>query len=258
MRKTNEKFWLWAGLAAGAVVLGLLLLGSVCRNRDRTQLPYQPTRAPTQVPTQSVPPDSGFTAATLETEALPGLESDELAQQGLQIRSVGSYTGAFVEDGTNDIVSGVAMLVLENRSGEPIQYAEILLHGPDQTLSFVLSTLPDGEAMVVLEQNRQEYREGTDYTAELKSLALFDTPPSLHQDALAFQVLDGAVNISNISGADLTGDVVIYYKNFSQDLLYGGITYRVRIQGGMAAGEIRQIMAKHFTADSRILFVTIG
>ena len=107
-------------------------------------------------------------------------------------------------------------------------------------------------------QNRQEYREGTDYTAELKSLALFDTPPSLHQDALAFQVLDGAVNISNISGADLTGDVVIYYKNFSQDLLYGGITYRVRIQGGMAAGEIRQIMAKHFTADSRILFVTIG
>lgn len=300
MKKTSDKFWLWAFLAAGAVVLCLLLLISVRQSQGQSGTPYQPTRASTQPPTVSTalptdgsaapddptqPPTQNTQApetqpqqqetqesqesqesretqatepppSTQETEPVP--TEDPLAQQGLTILDIGSYTGAFVEDGSDEIVSGVAMLVLENHSGEAIQYAQILLHDGDQTLTFTLSTLPDGETIVVLEQDRQEYREGANYVAELSSLALFDTPPSLQEDLLEIQTLDGAVNITNISGADIDADIVIYYKNRSQDLLYGGITYRIRIQGGLGAAQIQQIMAQHFTAESRIMFVTIG
>ena len=65
--------------------------------------------------------------------------------------------------------------------------------------------------------------------------------------------------MTNISGQDIIGDVVIYYKNAAEDLYYGGITYRVRIEGGMKADEIKQIMASHFSdTGSKIMFVTAG
>ena len=88
---------------------------------------------------------------------------------------------------------------------------------------------------------------------------MFSEPLSLQEDKLQLQVLDGALNVVNISGADIEGDIVIYYKNAASDLLYGGITYRVRIEGGMKADEIKQIMASHFSdSGSRIMFVTVG
>jgi hypothetical protein len=52
---------------------------------------------------------------------------------------------------------------------------------------------------------------------------------------------------------------VIYYKNSASDLYYGGITYRIRIEGGLAAGEIRQAMGNHLSeSGSAVMFVTIG
>ena len=82
---------------------------------------------------------------------------------------------------------------------------------------------------------------------------------SLQEDKLQLQVLDGALNVINISGEDITGDVVIYYKNAAADVYYGGITYRVRIEGGIKADEIKQIMASHFSdSGSKVMFVTVG
>ena len=67
------------------------------------------------------------------------------------------------------------------------------------------------------------------------------------------------LNVTNISDEDITGDVVVYYKNASADMLYGGITYRVTISGGIKAGEIRQVVAGHFSdSGSRIMFATVG
>lgn len=92
-----------------------------------------------------------------------------------------------------------------------------------------------------------------------EKIAVFSEPVTLCEDQLKFQVLDGVINITNISAEDITSDIVIYYKNAAADLLYGGITYRIRLEGGLKAGEIRQITASHFTqSGSRIMFVTIG
>ena len=68
--------------------------------------------------------------------------------------------------------------------------------------------------------------------------------------------MDGALNVQNVSDAAITGDIYICYKNAASDLYYGGITYRARIEGGLAPGEIRQVMTGHYsTVGSAIVMV---
>ena len=179
---------------------------------------------------------------------------------GLQIKNVGSYAGIFMEDGTDEIVSGVLMLVVTNNSEDDIQYAEITIPVSDGEANFSLSTLPAGETVVLLEKNRMAYSAAEAYTgAAMKNVALFSEPVSLCEDQLELQILNGAINVTNISGEDIAGDIVVYYKNSADDIYYGGITYRVRIEGGLKAGEVRQIMASHFSGSgSTIMFATVG
>ena len=178
----------------------------------------------------------------------------------LQIINVGAYTGMYVEDGTDEVVSGVLMLVVKNFSKEAVQYAEITLPTENGDAKFTLSTLPAGESCVLLEQSRMQHTGSEDITRAVSdNVAVFSEELSLQEETLKFQVLDGAINITNISGEDIAGDIVVYYKNAAADLYYGGITYRVRIEGGLKADEIRQIMASHFSeSGSKLMFVTIG
>ena len=95
--------------------------------------------------------------------------------------------------------------------------------------------------------------------ASASAVTFMETEPSLLQDHLKIQSLDGAMNITNISGEDITGDIVIYYKNAAADLLYGGITYRITVRGGLKKDEVRQISVSHLSAvGSRVMFITIG
>ena len=180
--------------------------------------------------------------------------------KGLTLVEVGKYTGVYMEDGTDEIVSNVLMVIVRNDGEQNIQYAELTLPTAAGEAKFSLSTLPVGESMVLLEQNRMAWSDDENYTnVTAQNIAPFTDSMDLCEDLLSIQALDGVVNITNISGADISGDIVIYYKNASSDLLYGGITYRVRLEGGLKADEIRQITASHFSENgSRIMFVTVG
>ena len=57
----------------------------------------------------------------------------------------------------------------------------------------------------------------------------------------------------NAYSEDVLGDVVVYYKYAVDDVYYGGITFRVRVSGGLKSGEIRQIPAAHFDKESSVL-----
>lgn len=213
-------------------------------------------------PTATPPGTAAVTPGVAEQAPVVDTMQDVTADLGesLQIVNIGAYTGAYVEDGSDEVVSGVLMLVVKNNGQQAIQYAEISLPTENGDAKFTLSTLPAGESVVLLEQNRMEYTGKEDVTqAAASNVAEFSEPMSLQEDKLQLQVLDGALNVVNISGRDIEGDVVIYYKNAASDLYYGGITYRVRLEGGIKAEEIKQIMASHFSdTGSKIMFVTIG
>lgn len=254
-KKSGKRVALWIIIVLLAVVLIAAVL--LAWGLYKTEEP-EPVQTDPPAPTETVPPatQSMVDEILLETDVFSPIELD----RGLLITDIGKYTGVYMEDGTDEVVSGVLMLVVKNTGEQAIQYAEISLPSNGGEAKFTLSTLPAGESCVLLEQSRMEYNGFEDVSmAEATSVAVFKESLSLQEDKLQLQVLDGALNVVNISGADIEGDIVIYYKNAASDLLYGGITYRVRIEGGMKADEIKQIMASHFSdSGSRIMFVTVG
>ncbi len=192
-------------------------------------------------------------------------ESDENAVQlpivlcdGLQINSIGKYAGIYMEDGTDEVVSDLLMIELENTSEEDLHLAHIKLHYGDATAQFQVTNLPAGRRIILLEQNRMNYTASAPDSAEAENVA-FVEKFSMYEDKVQISALDGVINVRNISGADIDQDIYVYYKNTAGDIYYGGITYRVRIEGGLKKDEVRQMMASHFDQDTcQLLMVTIG
>ena len=237
-----------------AVVCGAVYL-MLQEPADAPEVPTPSSTAASDAAATDMPAETGDAPARLD-------ELDEVSialDFGMCITDVGKYTGIYMEDGSDEIVSGIMMIAVTNKGENDIQYAEIAMPVGGQTAHFSLTTLPVDATVILLEKDRMEYVPGDYTTAEVSSVALFQYPLTLCEDRLRIQILDGAINVTNISGADITGDIVIYYKNSAADVYYGGITYRVRLEGGLKAGEIRQIMASHFSAaGSSIMFVTCG
>lgn len=235
-------------IAVVLLVLALLLVWILMDSRDGAGDPSAE---------ETLPAESGMPATDPTGDA-------ELMEfnlgEGLTLLAVSKYTGIYMEDGTDEAVSNVLMMIVSNEGDRDIQYAEIMIPTSDGEARFKLSTLPVGEKIVLLEQNRMPWSAEEVYSdVKAENIAVFSEPLSLHEDQLEFQILDGALNVTNVSGENIAGDIVVYYKNAASDLLYGGITYRVRLEGGLKAGEIRQIMANHFgQSGSRIMFATIG
>lgn len=249
MSKTNEtkmkKGWIVALVLAAVLILALLLLpksGESAGNTDSTE-------------------ETSAVQASQPEETAPD-QPQRLLKDTLRIDKIDSYTGLYVEDGSDEAVSGLLMMLVTNISEEPVQYAEIALDLGDETAKFSVSVLPAGGTAVLIEQNRMAYDKSVDYasaSAECVHLADFEKPISLREDILQIQVLEGAINIMNISGEDIDGTILLCYKNISNGVYHGGIAYRVRLEGGLKAGEVKQIMGTHFRQDgSEILFVDIA
>lgn len=177
----------------------------------------------------------------------------------MEVTSIGSYTGIYMEDGTDEVVSDVLMIIVKNVGDKTVQYGEITMTAGDASAKFVMSTLPAGKSVVLLEQSRLEYNKKTDYTnIGSDNVAFFPEEPSKMEDTVKVQILDGVINVTNISDKNIDGEIIIYYKNSATDLYYGGITYRSRVTGGLAKGETRQIAGGHASkTGSALMFVQI-
>lgn len=179
----------------------------------------------------------------------------------LQIVEIGGYSGPYVEDGTDEPVSDVLMMRVLNTSNAAIEYAVIQLQLEDAAAEFTVSALMPGAEVILLERNRTPYDSTVDYTAavvQLVNFAKYQYELDLHEDKIKIQVLNGAVNVTNISDEFIPEKVMIYYKNKEDGVFLGGIAYRITIEGGIAGGEIRQKMANHLSeTNSEILFVNM-
>ena len=211
------------------------------------------------------------TAVELPEDVLSTAPADAAAEQptpelplrrALLVREIGSHTGPYWEDGSDEPVTDVLSMTVTNVSEEAVQYAQITLELPEGTATFTVTALPAGATAVLLETGRMTYDETVDYTGAAvtcQNLAGFDKPLSLQEQDLEIQLLEGAVNITNISGADIAGPIILCYKNVEDGMFLGGIGYRIRLEEGLKAGEIRQIMASHIhQPGTELVFVQIG
>jgi hypothetical protein len=221
-------------------------------------LPDEEAMSPVNLPTEVEQPSAA--ATQMQTEEIISKEQEPIVlSDELTIQFFSDYTGMYMEDGTNEIVSGVMMILLENTSDKDLQLARIELVYPEFTAFFEITNLPAGEKLVALEKNRHSAVTESPQSTELKNVVFFEKPMSTREESLRISGSNGILEVENISGEDITRDIYVYYKNSATDLLYGGITYRVVIRGGLAADQTTQVFSGHYSPEtSRIVSVVYG
>ncbi len=179
-------------------------------------------------------------------------------QDGILIQEATQYSGTFWEDGSDRNVENVWQLTVINTSQEDIQFLRILAEAEGQTAQFDITTLPAGEKVMVLESSAMEYPEWAEScTYQVENLAYFSGEMSLHTDIFTVSAKDNWIQVENHSDQDITNDIYVYYKNAGEEGFLGGITYRVKFEGGVSAGESREEQAMHYDSEtSKIIFLT--
>ena len=176
----------------------------------------------------------------------------------LAITSMGAYSGQYYENGSNETVEDILAIKVTNNGETTVQYCEIFLSGGNEKASFSLSTLKPNESVIVLESTKKRHDTGIYNNGYAYNVAFFKEEPSLLKDTFKIEELNGFLNVKNISDKDITSDVYVYYKNYIDNTYYGGITYRAKVEGGIKAGELKQIVAGHYSPQySKIMFIDI-
>ena len=258
-KKKNGRSTLVVLLAVLSIILAVLICLAI--SLSRRQVAELPKTDPTEQTAQTTQSTEAATEQTIdvhpeETETEP--KFIELSD-GLTIHYISSYAGMYMEDGSNEIVSNVLMAVLENTSEQDLQLARIVVEYADFTAEFEVTNLPSGEKVVLLEKNRHSATDEAYQNIQVKNVVYFPEAMSLQEERLRITGSNGTLMVENISGEDIPGDIYIYYKHSAADLLYGGITYRVAVRGGLKAGQSNTVIAGHYTPDTcRILQADCG
>ena len=184
-------------------------------------------------------------------------DSSIVLERGLKITKIGSYTGIYMEDGSNETVSGLMMVILKNTGSQDLQLARFTLEYEDFTAEFEVTNLPAGASVVTLERNRRD-AAGAPKSAKLSTVVFLQEKMTLLEDRLELSGSTGSIRVKNISDSDISGTVWVYYKYSAADILYGGITFRAKLTDGLKAGESAQIPAGHYNPNSvKFLWVTV-
>ena len=188
-----------------------------------------------------VPPVEDLTEKPFEAVALG---------QGLEVTQIADYAGVYMEDGSDEVLSRVMMLILHNGSASDLQLARVYVEYEGKTCAFEATNLPAGQSVVLLEKNRERCPAQNYHSIRADSVVFFDAPMTPADGRLTVSGEEGVIRVTNSSDDDLPGKIYVYYKNSSADLLYGGITYRATLSGGLAKGETGSIMTGHYDPDT--------
>ena len=159
---------------------------------------------------------------TSESEPMTIQQQPIELEQGLRILRIDRYSGIFLEDGTDEMVTDVLMVILENTAEQDLQLARITLDYGDQKAEFEVTDLPAGECVVALERSRMAFVEEELRAASAQNIVFFQERMDLAENRIKLEGKTGMIRITNQSGEDLPGPVCIYYKNRHDELYYGG------------------------------------
>lgn len=214
-------------------LLVLMMMFSLCACGDQTPDPTEPEQT---TPVTELPDDVNNQTAFLGNN--------------LYITNVLQYTGAYMEDGSDEVVTDVLMIIMKNENELPLQLARISLEYADFTANFEATNVPAGASVVLLEKSRHEYVPDNFYHATADNVVFFQEDMSLQEDKLKITGTNGALTVENLTDEDM-GEIYIYYKNTASDgLFYGGITYRARVDAGLKAGKSTTVMTRHYYANA--------
>ena len=201
-------------------------------------------------------PENGEPDGT-DPEATEPMEY-RLSDECLTLTSLGGYSGNYLEDGSDELVSNVAAILVTNNGDRMLQIADITFQVNDtEQAEFRITDLPAGATVLALEQNRRPYSDEDDYTYGRTASGYID-PPSLEEDKFDLDISEeGKLTLINLTG-ETYGRVYVYYKYVQLGGVYlGGITYRVPFENVPGNGEVESPAAHFGPNNSKIMAVVV-
>lgn len=224
-----------------------------------------------QLPESSSEPDAEHTAPDNPTDtgnrSSGGNEEDPAQEEtvtlpytipdsGLVVRQISSYSGSFLEDGSDQEVSDVTVMILKNEGNKPVEYVSITMSRSDgMELEFEASGIPAGATVVVQEKNKAAYQQAS-YTSCTASAAQVENLELSEDFVKVEETGDGSLQVTNLTDQEIPC-VRIFYKFYmeDEDAYVGGITYVAKLTG-LAAGGSQIVTPSHYQAGySRVVMV---
>ena len=176
-------------------------------------------------------------------------EKVELSDSNLIIEKVGSYTGNYLEDGSDEPIEKVAAIIISNTSDKMLQVGDITFKVSDkENATFRVTNLLPHTSALVLESNKRKYSDKDDYSYGNVVNAYLDAPDLLEDK---FEVIKENGNLKLKNKTDKTyKKVYVYYKYVqSGGAFMGGITYRVPFENIEGKKTVTSV-ANHFSANT--------
>ncbi len=128
--------------------------------------------------------------------------------------------------------NGRLAVVAANLSDADVEYAVLTAKNKDISLSFNISVLLRGTKVILLCNEAVGFDDNEIYTGwKTENIVNFEKTPVMNEDNFEVRVAEGSISVKNVSGEDITSDIVIYYKDKDGDMLNGSLTRRVRVSG---------------------------
>lgn len=179
-------------------------------------------------------------------------EKVELSDSNLIIEKVGSYTGNYLEDGSDETIEKVAAIIISNTSDKMLQVGDITFKVNDkENATFRVTNLLPHTSALVLESNKRKYSDKDDYSYGTVVNAYLDAPDLLEDK---FEVIKENGNLKLKNKTDKTyKKVYVYYKYVqSGGAFMGGITYRVPFENIEGKKTVTSV-ANHFSANTSVI-----
>lgn len=171
----------------------------------------------------------------------------------ITIRNIGSYSGPFVEDGSNENVENILGVILHNNSSQMIEACLLTLQSKDGTvIQFMAASIPANSDILVLAQNRYVIQEN-DYFNYNNCVAAYVEDWHRYNDLVEVKYINQAFSLTNTSNEDLD-KVYVCYKNKVNDIYFGGITYRVSFNN-VLSNQTYTKKGTHFNMLSEVIYV---
>ena len=260
----NKKLIAAVATICVVILIVVLVIGQITRKADHTDLSNESTTAGSKEDADAPGPaaDAGYDGDEFPegAESQPGenVSKDTDPENGvvtfpyaipntsLTIQNIASYDGIFLEDGSDSPVSGIYSIVLKNTGSMDVEFARITLSCDGTPITFELSDLPAGAAVVAQEINQTAYQDGVyrDYNADIAE------SDGLEQSAGKISVQeneDGSLTVSNLTDR-LIPCIRIFYKFYmsDEDVYVGGITYTAKLTD-LEAGASQTIIPSHYS-----------
>lgn len=253
MRKAPEG--LFEFLAALAVVTLLIIIVFITRSCTFGEQ-KDPTVTSGVYEDTSAPVKDGPTTTILNPIPVEGISYPLQVTEGVVIDKIYTATGYFPEDGSDDAIEDVLAVKMTNTSEKTLEYLTFTLDINGEVYRFAASTIPGEKSVYLFNTERKTAPvKITSIKGEEEFKIYFAEQPSIKPETLSYEVKNGSIVVTNTTDTDIKSDIVVYYKSTSENGYLGGITYRLRISGGLAAGKSFNAYAPHaLTHMTEIMF----